>query len=34
MRIRIEERLLREQFGAAYDDYARNVPALIPAFPK
>ncbi len=34
MRIRIEERLLREQFGAAYDDYARDVPALIPGFPK
>ena len=30
MRIRIEERLLREQFGAAFDDYACKVRALIP----
>jgi protein-S-isoprenylcysteine O-methyltransferase Ste14 len=22
--------LLREQFGAAFDDYARRVPAIIP----
>ena len=29
-RIRSEERLLREAFGAAFDDYARQVPALIP----
>ena len=34
MRIRIEERLLREQFGGAYDDYARDVPAFIPGLPK
>jgi protein-S-isoprenylcysteine O-methyltransferase Ste14 len=31
-RIRAEERLLRRQFGATYDDYARRVPAFIPAF--
>lgn len=30
VRVHSEERLLREQFGAAYDDYARATPALIP----
>ncbi|MCA1552972.1 MAG: isoprenylcysteine carboxylmethyltransferase family protein [Chloroflexi bacterium] len=30
IRVRAEERLLRESFGAQYDDYARRVPALIP----
>jgi len=30
IRVRAEERLLREAFGAQYDDYARRVPALIP----
>lgn len=30
MRIRSEERLLREQFGAAYADYTRAVPAFLP----
>ena len=30
MRIRSEEKLLREQFGATYEDYARKVPAFIP----
>ena len=30
MRIRSEEKLLREQFGSQYDDYAREVPAFIP----
>lgn len=30
MRIRNEEKLLREQFGDEYDDYARQVPAFIP----
>jgi len=30
MRIRSEEKLLREQFGSEYDDYAREVPAFIP----
>ena len=30
IRIRSEERLLREEFGAAFDDYARRVPALFP----
>ena len=30
MRIRAEEKLLRDQFGDAYEDYARKVPAFIP----
>jgi protein-S-isoprenylcysteine O-methyltransferase Ste14 len=30
IRIRIEERLLREAFGSRFDDYRRKVPALIP----
>lgn len=30
IRIRSEERLLRETFGAEFDSYARNVPALVP----
>jgi protein-S-isoprenylcysteine O-methyltransferase Ste14 len=30
MRIRIEERLLREMFGQAFDDYARRVKRFIP----
>jgi len=30
MRIGSEEKLLREQFGSEYDDYARQVPAFIP----
>lgn len=30
VRVRSEERLLRETFGAAYDDYARRVPAVLP----
>ena len=30
IRTRAEERLLREQFGAAYDAYAARIPALIP----
>jgi protein-S-isoprenylcysteine O-methyltransferase Ste14 len=30
IRIRSEERLLREVFGARYEDFARRVPALIP----
>jgi len=29
-KIRFEERQLRAHFGAAYDDYARHVRALIP----
>jgi len=29
-RVRSEEKLLREQFGAAFDDYKRKVPAVIP----
>ena len=30
IRIRIEERLLRSQFGPEFEEYARRVPALIP----
>ncbi len=30
IRVRIEERLLRQAFGAAFDEYARKVRALIP----
>ena len=30
MRIRSEEKLLREQFGSDYEEYAREVPAFIP----
>ena len=30
LRVAREERLLREQFGAAFDDYAARVPRLIP----
>ncbi len=30
LRVRREERLLRAEFGPAFDDYARCVPALIP----
>jgi protein-S-isoprenylcysteine O-methyltransferase Ste14 len=30
IRVRIEERLLRETFGSQFDDYARRVPAVIP----
>jgi len=29
-KLRIEERWMREQFGAAYDEYARRVGALVP----
>jgi len=29
IRVRSEEKLLREQFGAAFDDYKRKVPAVI-----
>jgi protein-S-isoprenylcysteine O-methyltransferase Ste14 len=32
LRVRSEERLLREAFGAEFDEYARRVPALIPGF--
>ncbi len=31
--IRVEERWLRQRFGAAYDEYASRVPALLPAAP-
>lgn len=30
VRVKFEERLLREAFGAEYDEYARRVPAIIP----
>jgi protein-S-isoprenylcysteine O-methyltransferase Ste14 len=30
IRVRIEERLLRETFGARFEEYAREVPAVIP----
>jgi protein-S-isoprenylcysteine O-methyltransferase Ste14 len=30
VRIRSEERLLRQAFGSEFEEYARNVPALIP----
>jgi protein-S-isoprenylcysteine O-methyltransferase Ste14 len=30
IRIRAEEKLLRETFGATFDDYARRVPAFLP----
>lgn len=34
IRVRSEERLLRGQFGVAYDDYAARVPAIIPFAPR
>jgi len=30
IRIRAEEKLLRETFGSQFDDYARRVPAFFP----
>ena len=30
IRVRSEEKLLREQFGAAFEDYKRGVPAVLP----
>ena len=30
IRVRSEEKLLREAFGAEFDEYARKVPAVIP----
>lgn len=30
IRVRVEERLLRQAFGEQFDEYARRVPALIP----
>ncbi len=34
MRVRSEERLLRAEFGAVFEDYARRVPAFIPIPPR
>jgi protein-S-isoprenylcysteine O-methyltransferase Ste14 len=34
MKARIEERLLRESFGPAYDAYAKRVPMLVPFAPR
>lgn len=33
LRVRSEERLLRDEFGAEFDEYARRVPAVIPGLP-
>ena len=33
IRIRAEEKLLRETFGSQFDDYARQVPAFFPRLP-
>jgi protein-S-isoprenylcysteine O-methyltransferase Ste14 len=30
LRVRVEERLLREQFGSEFEEYKRRVPAVIP----
>jgi protein-S-isoprenylcysteine O-methyltransferase Ste14 len=30
IRVRSEERLLREMFGSEFDEYTRRVPAVIP----
>ncbi len=30
IRVRVEEKLLRDQFGAEFDEYAKRVPAVIP----
>lgn len=30
IRVQSEEKLLREQFGAEFEDYKRNVPAVLP----
>ena len=32
IRIRAEEKLMREAFGAAYEEYARRVPAFVPGW--
>jgi protein-S-isoprenylcysteine O-methyltransferase Ste14 len=34
IRIRTEENLLRQNFGSAFDDYARRVPAFVPRLPR
>ena len=34
VRVRSEERLLRREFGAAFDAYAAEVPALLPRWPR
>ena len=33
VRVRVEERLLRGAFGAAFDRYTQRVPALVPRLP-
>ena len=33
MRVRSEERLLRDEFGPEFEEYARRVPAVIPGLP-
>jgi len=33
LRVRSEEKLLREEFGKEFEEYARRVPFLIPLFP-
>lgn len=33
LKSRVEEKFLRAELGAAYDDYARKVPALVPFWP-
>lgn len=30
IRVRAEEKLLRDQFGAEYEEYARRVPGIVP----
>ena len=30
IRVRVEEKLLRDQFGIEFDEYAKRVPAVIP----
>jgi len=34
LKIRVEERLMRETFGERYDEYRRRVPAIVPVAPR